>query len=315
MKFISSSALVLSLLVVSAPLAAFADESVNASGTVQVQVNGNDGSGKGAALGGLREDIHGLLASGTGENNGSNGEHRASSTNPGLHLGQNRVGSTSAKANIGPKIRARGDSEIDARITNLDKIIARLGDATRLSPEAKASLNAQLTAQITALTNLKAQIDSGATTTLKANTESITKNFRIYSLVLPKAAITAAADRIMTIVAQMETLSGKITARITAASAAGATVTAATAAHADFDAKVADAKLQAQAAANEVVNLSADAGATTTAAANTAALKDAKTKIDAAQADVKAARKDIGTILAALKGTGEIEATSTASVH
>ncbi|HEV7121696.1 MAG TPA: hypothetical protein VGN56_02610 [Candidatus Paceibacterota bacterium] len=319
MKLITTSALALSLLVTAAPLAAFADDSANVSGNVQVQTN--DGSGKGNPLSDLRDGLRGLLggksnASIEGDIHGQGNEAHmnASSTNPGMHRGPG-MGSTTPKMGIGTQARGRGDTEIDSRIANLNKMIARLGDATRLSSDAKASLTAELNAQITALTDLKAQINADATTTLKTDVQSITKDFRIYALVMPKAAIDAAADRVMTIAAQMETLSGKITTRITAAQAAGTDVSAAVTAHTDFDAKVADAKVQATAAVNEVANLTVDAGATTTLAANTTALKDAKTKIDAAQADLKAARADVNTILKAIKGKGEVQATTTASAQ
>lgn len=314
MKLIPISALALTLLVSAAPLAAFADDSVQASGSVEVEAHG--GSGKSNPLSDIRDGLRGLLggksnASIEGDIHGQgNGEHNASSTKPEMHRG---MGSTTPT--MGNGMQMRGEAEIDARIGSLTKMITRLGDAARLSPEAKASITAELNAQITALTNLRDQIATATTTTLKGDVQSVTKDFRIYALVMPKAAINAAADRIMTIAAQMETLSGKITTRISAAQAAGTDVTAATAAHSDFDLKVADAKTQAQAAVSEVANLSVDAGATTTLAANTAALKDAKAKIDAAQADLKAARKDVETILKSIKGKGEVQATTTASVH
>lgn len=207
----------------------------------------------------------------------------------------------------GAKVRAHDDLAIDARINKLTALIARLGDAQRLSPEAKTTITATLNAQIDALKALKAKIAAGDTTTLKDDSQSITKSFRIYALVLPKAAITAAADRIMTISGQMEAFSAKITARIDAAATAGADVSVARTASADFSAKIADAKVQAQAAIALVANLSVDEGDKTKLEANTAALKEAKTKIDAAQADLKAARKDIGVIMGSIKGKGEVK--------
>lgn len=222
-----------------------------------------------------------------------------------------RLGSTTVKERfqnsgkgVDPaKIQVKGAEKIDERIARMKAQIARVNDMERLSDEQKAAITADLTAQIAALTELKGKIaNETSTTTLKELTQSITKSYRVYAVTMPKAAITAAADRIMTVVGQMESFSTKLSARIDAAKAAGTDVAAAETAYADFTAKVADAKLQAQAAANLVAGLQADNGDTAVQASNAETLKSAKAKIDAAQADLKAARADIGTILKAVKG-------------
>ncbi len=219
-----------------------------------------------------------------------------------------RMGSTTReerKAEAVGKVQDKGGEKIDERIKRMQEQLARISKMERLSDEQKASISAEINAQITALTELKAKIATEtSTTTLKELTQSITKSYRVYAVTMPKAAITAAADRIMTVVAQMESLSTKLSARIDAAKTAGTEVTAAETAYADFTAKIADAKVQAQAAASAVAGLSADNGDTAVQASNAEALKAAKAKIDAAQEDLKAARKDVDTILKAVKGTG-----------
>lgn len=201
------------------------------------------------------------------------------------------------------KVQERAGDKIDNRIEKLQKQIARVAQMERLSAEQKASITAELTAQVTAITALKASIASETDPEkIKELKQSITKEYRVYAVTMPKAAITAASDRIMHIVAQMEGFATKLAERVTASGSAEAS-----AALSDFTVKVADAKVQAQAAASLVAGLSADNGDTTIAASNTAALKSAKEKIDAAQADLKAARKDIGVILKAVKGTGEAD--------
>ena len=316
MKYITTSAVALSVLMAAAPLAAFAEDSASASVNVQAETHAQTKQGVGDAIRNLFAPAairaHLEMNHDASSTSGKMEAHMdmSASTTPGKGKG---VGLPAIqKAADGTKARAAGSAEIDARIASLNKMIARLADATRLSADAKASLTTELNAQMTALTALKAQIGTEATTTLKDDVKSITKDFRVYALVLPKAAITAAADRIMTIVAQMETLSGKIATRITAAQTAGADVSAAISAHTDFDMKVADAKLQAQAAVSTVAGLTADAGATTTLEANTAALKLAKGKLEAAQADLKAARADVEIIIKAIKGKGEVKAEATA---
>jgi hypothetical protein len=307
MKLIPTTAVALTLIAAVAPFAAFAQDtgtSANVSVGATVQTSSSTG-----ALGALRGLVPGALRARFEAN------HEGSST--GLRAGANASTTRmrGGMGNNGAAARSRGDSAIDARIASLNQMITRLSSAQRLSADAKASLTATLNASIASLTSLKTEIDTGATTTLKTDDQSITKDFRIYALVMPQAAIDAASDRVMTIVADMQTLSAKIGTRISAAQASGADVSAAIAAHTDFDAKVADASTQAQAAVSETASLQPDNGDATLMASNTATLKDAKSKLDAAQADLKAARADVTTILAAIKGKGEVKATATTTAQ
>lgn len=302
MNYISTSAL--ALLMAVAPFAAFADDT-NVSGHADVNLfNGTQPSikvkGEGHAVIG---NIH-IFKDGKEVSSTTMNEHPRTATTT----------REDRPKGDGTTARSHGDASIDARIAAMTKLIARLGEAQRLTTDAKTSLTASLNAQIDALKTLKVKIDAGATTTLKDDLGSITKDFRVYALVMPKAAITAAADRIMTVVGQMEAVSSKVKARIDAASAAGTDVAASQTAYADFTAKIGDAKVQAQAAVSLIANLSVDGGDKAKMDANTAALKSAKAKIDAAQADLKAARADLGTILKNIKGTGEVKADASASV-
>ena len=199
------------------------------------------------------------------------------------------------------KMQERGSENIDKRIERLQEQVARIAKMERLSAEQKASITAELNAQIASLTGLKASIAAETDPTkIKELMQSVTKEHRVYAVTMPKAAITAAADRIMTVVAKMESFATKLAERVTASGSAEAQ-TALT----DFTAKIAGAKVEAQAAASLVADLQADNGDAAVAASNTAAIKSAKEKIDAARADLKAAREDIRIILKAVRGTGE----------
>lgn len=199
------------------------------------------------------------------------------------------------------KMQARGSENVDQRIKRLQEQVARIAKMERLSADQKASITAELNAQIASLTTLKASIAAETDPAkIKELMQSVTKEHRVYAVTMPKAAITAAADRIMNVVAKMESFSAKLSERVTASGSAEAATTLT-----DFTAKLADAKVQAQAAASLVANLQPDNGDATVAAANTAAIKSAKEKIDAARADLKAAREDIRIILKAVRGTGE----------
>lgn len=211
--------------------------------------------------------------------------------------------------------KERGDNGIERRLKSLDELSKRISEMKYLSADQKADILAAITAQRNELTTLQVKIASDtSTTTLKADLESVSKAHRTYRLVIPTTAITAAAGRVTTIVTQMEVFGTKIEARIAAIKADGQDASKAEAAYADFKAKIADAKAQADAAASLVANLTPDNGDETVAATNNTALKSAKAKIETAQADLKAARKDIGVILQGVKGLGirkEGEATTT----
>lgn len=228
------------------------------------------------------------------------------------------IGSTSAGINAQGTLSAsfveraiqRADQEIARRIDNLTALSNRIGQMIKLSASDKASIQASLAAQISSLNTLKATIDADATTSLKADIRSITQNYRIYMLIIPQGRVMAAADRVLTIVQQFQTLGPKLQARITALAATGADVTALNTTMVDFNAKVADASTQASAAISEVATLKPDNGDATVEASNKAALQDARSKVVVAIHDLNDARVDAGTVIKGVKGKGSANATA-----
>ena len=219
--------------------------------------------------------------------------------------GSAKVGAkASTTANI-TKIITRSDNELTRRITNLNQTAIRISAMKNVSATEKSSLEASISTEIANLTTLKTKIDADTdATTLKTDTQSITEDYRVYALVLPQDHIVAATDRIATIVAEMQQLGTKLSARITAAQSAGKSVAGAQIAYTDMQAKLTDASTQSQAALTETQNLTPDKGDATIKASNAAAIKDAVAKIKTATTDLTAARADVKTILEAVKGTG-----------
>jgi len=276
-----ASALALTGALAVIPFAAFADTNLNVN--VNGDVNGNMGD---------RVDLHAKLL--------------ASTTVP------TTVGATVSLANA----KSRADAEIERRINNLNSLASRINSMKLLSASEKTALQASINTQVTALTNLKAKIDAETVAAnVKTDLQSITKDYRIYLLVLPQVRIAAAADRVETIISDVQTLAPKLQARITASQSAGKDVTSANSAYADMQAKIADANTQATAAVNETASLMPDQGNASVEASNKAALKDASAKLKTATADLKAARADIATILKVVKGTGSVTASSSEQVH
>jgi len=207
--------------------------------------------------------------------------------------------SAGVQGSVRETAKARADQEIDRRVTSLNNFLARVNAMTKIDASFKASLTSTIQGQINDLTSLKATIDADeGTTTLRMEVQSITKAYRIYALVLPQAAIGAAADRVQTMVGMFQTLGSKLQARLSAASSTGA---AAASAMTDFNAKVADAQVQATAAITHISGLQPDNGDKAVMKSNTDALKKARADIKVAMEDFADARKDAATVMSALR--------------
>lgn len=209
------------------------------------------------------------------------------------------------------KIEVRSDAAVDARIGMLEKLEVRITEMKRLTEEQKSELTAKVTAQITALTELKGRIADGTASTTRAELKNL-REFRAFSVVAPQAAITAAADRTLLIVAQLEAVGTKIDARIETAAAAGKDVSAMERALTAYNSHVADAKVLAQDAINLVKNLKTDSTEGNVVSANVEVLKEAREKIRLATQELREARSALKTILDGVKGT---EASVEASVE
>ncbi len=208
------------------------------------------------------------------------------------------------------------DKMIDNRLELLKKLSDRITEAKHLTPEQKSAILLSLTGT----TNNLLEIKSGVSSTTdkagaKAAAEEVRTANRVYALVHPQTAIQAAGDRILTIVTQMETLSAKLSTRISEMSAAGKDTTAESAAFTDFTAQIGTAKTAAHAALDGVSGLTADNGDDTVAASNKAALKEARAQLEKAQKALKAARKDIGIIYEKTKGHDEGRKSASSTVE
>jgi hypothetical protein len=200
------------------------------------------------------------------------------------------------------KVEDHTHAALNARVSLLRNLAARIERMKRLGDDDKAALNAQIQAQ---LADLNASTTSS--TTLKMH-------MRAFAVIAPRAAIMAAGDRIIAIVDAMDTVSDKLAARIDAAKAAGKDVSASESAYADFKVKIADAQVQANAAIDLVEDLKASDVDQAALDADKKAITEARAKIKTAAADLKAARKDMKTIIEGTKGV-HATATTTAETH
>jgi hypothetical protein len=226
-------------------------------------------------------------------------------------VGATAAVSTNLQVSVGGTAKLRADQEIDRRTSSLGQLMTRISGATHLSADEKANLNQNLTTVLSSLGALKAKIDADTDlASIKTDVQSITKGYRIYMLVLPQANIAVSADRINTIVSEMQTLGTKLEARINAAN-----TTVLQSSYTDLEAKIADATAQANAAVTATGTLGPDDGNATVAASNTAALKAARAQIEAATADLVAAHADIMTILKGLNVSTGASATASTTAQ
>lgn len=234
---------------------------------------------------------------------GVNTSVNANATTPVANVQMSASAMTAAKA--------RADRELDRRVGALTDAQVRVQAMQKVTPTFKDNISTALEAQISAFNALNAKIQAETdAATLKADVQSITESYRVYALVLPQVRIAAAADRLVTVTTMMQTLGTKLAARVQAAGNAGADITALTATVNDLGSKITSANTSAQAAVSVSAALVPDQGDKQKMAENAAVLKDARAKLTAAHADLKAARKDIDTLV---KGLKKVEATLTAS--
>lgn len=199
-------------------------------------------------------------------------------------------------------MKSRADKEIDRRIAALTTLSTRIQSMKKMTDAQKASLKASINEQTTTLKNLKTEIDASTDlAALKSQIESITNSYRIFALIIPQGTSIAAADRALAIAENMTTLGAKLQARVSEAKTSGRNTAALEKLLADYNAKIADAKTQAQAAIDKVSSLTPDGGDKTKMAINLATLKEAKAKIQAAQQDFVSARKNAAQIAQGLK--------------
>lgn len=211
--------------------------------------------------------------------------------------------------------KAKAGKELDRRIAALEALKARVNGMQKVTDSFKQSLATTVDTQLAAFVGLKAKIDAETDgEALKADVQSITQSYRVYSLVLPQIHISAAADRIVTTTVMMQTLGNKLAARAQAVANAGGDVSAISTSLTNLSNHITSASNGAQTAVSSSVTLTPDNGDKDKMASNAAALKAARTKLTEAAQDLAEARKDIAAVVSGLnKAEASLKATAAAS--
>ena len=207
---------------------------------------------------------------------------------------------------IDKKLIALGDkmtsNRIDALTTEKTAVDAKVG----ITDDQRAALDAKLSENINDMTALKAKIDADTDhQTLVSDVESITVDYREYMLVIPQVALEASADHKDNVYTQLSADAVALQTKIDNMSDNGKKAEAQAYLN-DMLAKIADAKTNADAAYNGIVNLVPDQGVSQTRKANKAALDLATTERTTAHQDYAAARADEGAINGLLGNGGSV---------
>ncbi len=222
-----------------------------------------------------------------------------------------------AQATVSPtitKLITIADKEINNRIDTLNKISSKIGSMKKISTSTKELVASTTQIEITNLTALKSKIDADTDeATLKTDLKSITASYRIYMLVRPQIEILVAADKMNTLRENLTVLTDKITARINALKASGKDTAALETTLANTRAKLADAKLQADAAINRMSVLLPDNGDTTVARSNRDSLSKSHADIRVGKMDLHVVKENLEALIKQIRKMTpkEVRATST----
>lgn len=216
------------------------------------------------------------------------------------------------------KAKSAGDSAIQKRLDDLNKLSLRVQEMKKISADSKMSITNSINSLILELTNLKAKIDSDtSTTTLKADRDAITKQYRIYALVVPKVNIMAAGDRINTMADLLTTFVSKIEVRLGNASTtnplSSTELSTIQTNLADLKTRINTARIDAGVAVSGVLTLVPDNGDKNMMTSNTASLKAAKEKIKSAHTSLLAAHKDATLIVKTLSKKDSVPKTASST--
>lgn len=225
------------------------------------------------------------------------------------------MGQTASQTTIA-NAKARADQEITRRIASLNTLNTRIQGMKAVPAEDKAAMTNTVQTQISQLTALNAKIQADTdVATLKADIKAIATQYRVYLLIVPGWSIIAAADRIITTAPYYTSFGAVMQTAITQAQTNGNDVSALIAKLADYNAKVANAVTQANAANALLSDLVPDQGDDAMLASNNAAIKSAAAKLKLAIQDMQAARQLAVSMVGTLKGNATAKVTASYTVN
>lgn len=108
-------------------------------------------------------------------------------------------------------LQKRADTAIINRIDDLNRLITRIQNDTRLSSDEKTSLTASIQNSISGLNTLKAKIDADTdVTTARTDAKGIFTSFRVYEVVNPQTRLLIIIDNLQTATSTIQTLTPQL---------------------------------------------------------------------------------------------------------
>jgi hypothetical protein len=199
-------------------------------------------------------------------------------------------------------LKTNGASEADRRRAALQDALSKVQGSSKLADATKKTLADQLQAEITKLTSTESKLGSETDlTSARLDIQTIFAEYGTYALLLPKAQLVAAADRLTLAGSKLQIITGHLEAKINGAQAQGKDVTAAQKRLIDLKAKLAAAKLQYDGLAAKVLPLTVVdyAASHKTLATDAAGLARARSDFQAALDDVSAIVSQLNNLKAA----------------
>jgi hypothetical protein len=136
------------------------------------------------------------------------------------------VADTAAKTHL-TTLKTKGDAEIARRLATLNRLIAVITSAGKLSENAKETLRGEVSNEITGLATLRIKLGNETTVAdAAADVSSMITEYRVYALVAPKVQLIKAADEQQAVEKKLADLGAKLATRLTSAKDNGKDVAA-----------------------------------------------------------------------------------------
>lgn len=194
-------------------------------------------------------------------------------------------------------LKNRASNEITRRITSLTHVINKISAIKRLTQNQKDSLISNIQSEIESLKLLNSKIQTDTDiVTLRTDIKSIVTSYRIYLLYLPQTQIIIAADALLTTADTLTELTTKLQSRINETKSKGEDVSTLETTLAEMQAKISEAKTQANNAIDAVSILKP-----TDYPGNKPELQSARTMLQTAHKDLITAKQDAQKIVVELK--------------
>jgi hypothetical protein len=193
-------------------------------------------------------------------------------------------------------LKTHGTAEIDRRETNLTGAMTKLNSNPSLNATVKTELSSQLSAEVASLSALKIKLtDETDLATARIDVQSIVADYRVYALMLPKTHMIDITESMNAVEDKLAIIDNQLQSKVNAQKTAGHDIT-------QMQSKLDDLKLQTADATKLTSGLTAQllAIAPTDYDANHAVLSSDNTSLTNAKTQIKVARDDATTVIAAL---------------